>query len=78
MVLASKRVVVLKQGRIVFDGCKDQLFKNENMMKEYSLDYPNTVKMLLEIKKQINVELNELQYTVTDAYNELKRVLGDE
>jgi energy-coupling factor transport system ATP-binding protein len=74
----AKRVVVLKSGKIVFDDEKDNLFKNDDLMETYSLDYPNTVKMLLEIKKNLNVELNELQYTVEDAYNELKRVLSDE
>ena len=74
----SKRVIVLNKGKIAYDGDKDTLFSNEDLMLDYSLDYPNTVKMLLEIKKKLNVELNELQYNVTDAYTELKKVLGDE
>ena len=47
-----KRVVVLKQGKIAFDGMKDELFKNDNLVKETSLDYPNTVKILKEIKNK--------------------------
>ena len=74
----SKRVIVLNKGMIAYDGDKDTLFRNQDLMEKHSLDYPNTVKMLLEIKKKLNVELNELQYTVTDAYTELKKVLGDE
>ena len=74
----SKRVIVLNKGVIAYDGDKDTLFSNQDLMKNYSLDYPNTVKMLLEIKKKLNIELNELQYTVTDAYTELKKVLGNE
>ena len=74
----AKRVVVLKEGKIVFDDEKDTLFMNEHLMEQYSLDYPNTVKMLREIKHKLNVELNELQYTVKDVYDEIKRVLGDE
>ena len=74
----SKRVIVLNKGKIAYDGDKDTLFSNEDLMLDYSLDYPNTVKMLLEIKKKLNIEINELQYTVIDAYTELKKVLGNE
>ena len=74
----AKRVVVLKEGKIAFDDTKNKLFSNHDLMNLYSLDYPNTVKMLLEIKEKLNIELDELQYTVCDAYQELVRVLGDE
>ena len=74
----AKRVIVMKQGQIVFDGEKDKLFKDENLMESYSLDYPTTVKILKEIKSKINVDLNELQYTVENVYAEVKKVLADE
>ena len=75
---AAKRVIVMKQGNIVYDGDKDNLFKDENLMESYSLDYPTTVKILKEIKSRLNVDLNELQYTIDDVYAEMKRVLKDE
>lgn len=74
----GKRIIVLNQGQISFDGSKDDLFKNENIMDEYNLDYPNTVKILKEIKKKFNVNLDELQYNIEDVYKEIKRVFGDE
>lgn len=74
----GKRVVVVGGGKIVFDDNKDALFKNEDLIEKYSLDYPNTVKILKEIKKKFNVNINELQYTVEDVYKELSRVFGDE
>ena len=76
--LVSKRVIVLSKGKIVFDGDKNTLFTDPNLMENYSLDYPGTVKVLLEIKNRLNLELNELQYTTLDAYTELKKVLGNE
>lgn len=76
--MAAKRVIVMKQGNIVYDGDKGNLFKDENLMESYSLDYPNTVKILKEIKSKLNVDLNELQYTVNDVYTEMKKVLADE
>ena len=73
-----KRVVVLKQGKIAFDGMKDELFKNDNLVKETSLDYPNTVKILKEIKNKFSVDLNEYKYTIDDVYTELTRVFSNE
>ena len=74
----SKRVVVLKQGKICFDGTKDELFSNSELVRKTSLDYPNTIKILKEIKTKFNVELNEYKYTILDVYSELKKVFGDE
>ncbi len=74
----AKRVIVLEHGKIVFDGNKNSLFSNDELLKQSSLDYPNTVKVLKEIKQKFNVEINEYQYTIIDVYNELKRVFGDE
>ena len=74
----AKRVVVLEHGKIVFDGNKNSLFSNDELLKQSSLDYPNTVKILKEIKQKFNIEINEYQYTIIDVYNELKRVFGDE
>lgn len=74
----AKRVVVLKGGMIAYDGDKTSLFKNDELLKECSLDYPNTIKILKEIKKKFNIELDEYQYSINDAYLELKKVYGDE
>ena len=75
---AAKRVIVLKNGSITFDGDKDCLFKNEEMLKEYSLDLPNVVKVLKRLKKELNLNINEYQYNIDDAYSELRRVLSNE
>ena len=74
----AKRVVVLKNGMIAYDGDKTSLFKNSELLKECSLDYPNTIKILKEIKKKFNIELDEYQYSINDAYVELKKVYGNE
>ena len=74
----GKRILVLNDGSIVFDGTKDELFKNENLMEKYSIDYPNTVKMLRKVKCKFNVELDELKYTIDDVYLELEKVFGNE
>ena len=75
---AAKRVIVLKNGMITFDGDKDSLFRNEELLKEYSLDYPNIIKILKKVKQELNLDLNEYQYNVDNAYSELRRVLSYE
>ena len=74
----AKRVVVLKSGKVFYDGDKTNLFKNSELLKECSLDYPNTIKILKEIKKKFNIELDEYQYSINDVYQELKKVYGNE
>ena len=74
----AKRIIVLKDGTIACDSSKDELFKNDDIMEKFSLDYPTSVKILIELKKKFNIELNELQYTIEDAYTELSKVLGNE
>ena len=74
----AKRVIVLKRGMIAYDGDKTSLFKNDELLKECSLDYPNTIKILKEIKKKFNIELDEYQYSINAVYEELKKVYGNE
>ena len=74
----AKRVIVLKNGKILFDGDKTSLFKNGLLLEECSLDYPNTVKILKAIKNKFNKELNEYQYSIEDVYAELKKVYKHE
>lgn len=73
----SKRVIVLDNGDVVYDGDKTELFKNEKLVKEHSLDLPNNVKMLKVIKEKLSLDnLDIYKYNTYDAYEELKRVLG--
>lgn len=73
----SKRMIVLDEGDIVFDGDKDSLFRNEGIVKVHSLDYPNSVKILKDLKDKLKLDIDEYQYTIEDAYQELRRVLGE-
>ena len=36
------------------------------------------IKILKEIKKKFNIELDEYQYSINDVYQELKKVYGNE
>lgn len=72
-----KRVIVMKEGEIVSDTSKDELFKTEGLMDKYSLNYPILITLLKEIKDTYNVDLDIYKYNTEDAYLELVRVFGD-
>ena len=72
----AKRVIVLAKGNIVFDGSKDSLFKNDKIISQYGLSYPNSIKILKAIKERFNLDLDIYQYNIDDCYQELRRVVG--
>lgn len=72
----SKRVLVLDKGEIVFDGSKNELFRNEEIIRDHSLTLPSVVKMLIKIKEKLNIDIDVYKYDIESAYDELRRVLG--
>lgn len=72
-----KRVIVMKEGEIVSDTSKDELFKTEGLLDKYSLNYPILITLLKEIKDSYNVDLDIYKYNTEDAYLELVRVFGE-
>ena len=74
----SKRTIVLNHGNMLYDGPTSELFKNEDLKTKFNLDYPEIVKTMIALKKELNLEdLDVFKYNELDAYNELARVLGD-
>lgn len=72
-----KRVIVLKQGQLMFDGSKEELFKNDNIVTSCHLDYPETIRIMKSLKEKLHLDLNIYQFTVEEAFNELRRVIGE-
>ncbi len=70
------RVIVLKQGLIQYDGPKEELFKNEKVVKECNLDYPEVVKIMMKIKEKTGSDLDVYKYNIEDAYNEIVLKMG--
>ncbi|MGI6710282.1 MAG: ATP-binding cassette domain-containing protein [Bacilli bacterium] len=73
----AKKVLVLKEGNIVHFGDKDSLFSDEEKVKNANLDYPEMVKVLRYLNEKLNLNLNYLKYNKKDAYEELKKVIGE-
>ena len=72
-----KRVLVLKQGKIMYDGSKEELFKNSDIVESCNLGYPSIVSLLKDLKEKLNLDIDEYQYNLNDAYLELKNKLGE-
>ena len=73
----AKRTIVLNKGNIMYDGSKDEMFRNEEVVKSCNLNYPNIVKILAGLKAKLNIDLDIYKYNIDDAFKELHRVLGD-
>ena len=41
---------------LLIAGQKNIPFRNEELLKEYSLDYPNIIKILKKVKQELNLE----------------------
>lgn len=72
-----KRVIVLNQGRIVYDGDKKSLFADDNILGKYNLDYPETILILKELKKRLNINIDPNQHSIEDAYNAILKAYGE-
>lgn len=68
----ATRVVVLKDAVIAFDGSKDDLFSNEDF-PSFSLDLPETLKMMKHLEKHLNVPYKQL-YSKEDVLSYLVEV----
>lgn len=74
----AKRAIVLDDSKIVFDGSIDELFRNEKLLDEHSLELPEIVQILKELKDKLNVDLDIYKYSVEEAIEEIKKVLAHE
>lgn len=72
-----KRVIVMKQGHMMYDGSKEKLFRNEQLVEQCNLDIPSVCKMLKKLKEKLNIDIDEYQYNLEDAYNEILSKLGE-
>ncbi len=74
----AKRVLVLKKGKLMYDGDKKELFKNEELVKECNLDYPEVIKIMKHLKEALNLPLDVYQFSLEEANQELLHVLGED
>jgi len=68
----AKRVIVLDQGKIVFDGKKEDLFENPKF-NDFHLDLPTPLKIMKHLEKTLNIPYKPL-YDFDSLYSYLKEV----
>lgn len=68
----AKRVIVLKQGEIVFDGPKTDLFIHPQF-QQFHLDYPAPMKVLKHLNEKLNIPFKPV-YTYDELLDYLRRV----
>lgn len=69
----SKRVIVLNDSKLVFDGTPDLLFKNKNL-NNWNLDLPDLIVLSRDIQKVLNIEFDK---PATDLDNLLSMIVGE-
>ena len=74
----STRVIVLDDKKIVYDGDKYTLFKNEELVRKHSLDYPDIIKIMNTIKEKTGKDMDVYKENIDDAFDELLKVFGNE
>jgi energy-coupling factor transport system ATP-binding protein len=68
------RVLVMNDGRLMFDGKTEALFQKEDLT-DYHLDYPNTIKVLKYLNQELGLNMNVFQKTNAEALAEIKRAV---
>lgn len=68
----SKRIIVLDDGKKVFDGTPYELFSDRELLSKHHLTIPQTVSILETINKTLNVKLNPYKFSVQEAVEEIK------
>lgn len=74
----STRVIVLDDKKIVYDGDKYTLFKNEELVRKHSLDYPDIIKIMNTIKEKTGKDMDVYKENIDYAFDELLKVFGNE
>lgn len=63
----ATRVIVLDDQKIVYDGDKYELFKDEEFLLEHSLDLPEVIKTLKELREKLNIKFDIYQDNIEEA-----------
>lgn len=70
----ATRIVVMNGGRVVYDGDKETLFK-ENIYQKYDLDKPEVLKAIDYLNDNLDLNLSYKSYTLDDLIKSLKEAI---
>ena len=68
----AKRVLVMNDGKLAFDGTPKDLFSlNKDIVKDSHLDYPDTYKIADYLNKNCNMQLDITVKNIDELYEEI-------
>ena len=68
----AKRIIVMKNGKISYDGGKEDLFQNKEF-NNFSLEYPTALKIMRFLNKKTNTPFKDV-YDIDSLFNHLIEV----
>jgi energy-coupling factor transport system ATP-binding protein len=71
----AERILVIHQGEILYDGSKEKLFQEENILKKAGLALPQIPRFFLGLKEKGHPVRTDL-FTRGEALQEMRRVFG--
>lgn len=69
----SKRCIVLDEGKIVFDGPKNEMFENEAFLDEHNLSLPDVSKLAKMLKNKGLIRYERLPLTKEELFEVITR-----
>jgi energy-coupling factor transport system ATP-binding protein len=75
VVEVCKRIIYLKEGKILFDGSKAEFFSQTEELQEQGTEVPETVKLLQGLRKA-GFKLREDLYETEGIIEELFSIFG--
>lgn len=73
----ADRIIVLKDGQVVYDGGKRTLFNNLERLHSYNLDLPESAKLAIDLKEKGFIDFKNIPLTIEELAQIIKRDLGD-
>ena len=65
----AKRVIVMNDGNVVYDGPKNELFQNVNKLSSFNLGLPECAKMALELKNRGLISFSTIPLTKQELFD---------
>lgn len=74
----ATRVIVIDENKIVYDGNKYDLFKNDELVKKHSLDVPEIIRILKDLKDKLKLNIDEYQDDLDGAFRAIEEAYNHE
>ena len=65
----AKRIIVMREGNVVYDGPKNELFQNVNKLSSFNLGLPECAKIALELKNRDLISFSTIPLTKQELFD---------